>query len=242
MRRSALTVPSTLTTPSLLAVLALSGAAIAGCSERPPGIDATPSYSGGAGSGGETTEGACLGIDPGEEARTNPEQSTASTGEDPLEIPESLPLWRLEDFQPQSCGYGATYGADTFAGNVVVLALLQGWCSYCQSQALNLDRMRIDLNTLGHENVVFVAINGTSANNAPDKLSLSSRCAFPLFQDTEALNAWHQHGGKKDDIFIYDAEGNLATSFTDLMEVNFNLSTEEGYDNVKNAALELLAP
>lgn len=37
------------------------------------------------------------------------------------------PLWALGDFQPQSCGSGATYGLPAFRGKVTVVALLAAW-------------------------------------------------------------------------------------------------------------------
>ena len=37
------------------------------------------------------------------------------------------PVWALRDFQPQSCGDGATYGLDVFRGKVTVVALLAAW-------------------------------------------------------------------------------------------------------------------
>lgn len=40
---------------------------------------------------------------------------------------ETLPLWQLEDVQPQSPRTGQTYGLDTFAGKVVVVSLLEGF-------------------------------------------------------------------------------------------------------------------
>ena len=36
------------------------------------------------------------------------------------------PTWALTDFQPQSCGYGATYGLEAFHGRVTVVALWSG--------------------------------------------------------------------------------------------------------------------
>ncbi len=33
----------------------------------------------------------------------------------------------LTDFQPKSCGIGATYGPSAFRGHVTVVALLAGW-------------------------------------------------------------------------------------------------------------------
>ena len=37
------------------------------------------------------------------------------------------PQWDLADFQPQSCGYEAVYGLDTFKGRPTVAVLLAAW-------------------------------------------------------------------------------------------------------------------
>ena len=37
------------------------------------------------------------------------------------------PGWALLDFQPQSCGFGATYSLDTFKGRPLAVALWAGW-------------------------------------------------------------------------------------------------------------------
>lgn len=42
-------------------------------------------------------------------------------------IGAEAPIWALTDFQPQSCGSGATYGLDVFRGKVTVVALLAAW-------------------------------------------------------------------------------------------------------------------
>ena len=39
----------------------------------------------------------------------------------------TLPLWALNDFQPKSCGHGATYGLDVFRGRAVLVGLWAGW-------------------------------------------------------------------------------------------------------------------
>ena len=45
----------------------------------------------------------------------------------PSEIGSARPIYQLEDFQPLSCGYGATYGLDNFKGKVTVAVLLAAW-------------------------------------------------------------------------------------------------------------------
>tara|TARA_B100000579_G_scaffold424813_1_gene429722 strand:+ start:639 stop:1211 length:573 start_codon:yes stop_codon:yes gene_type:complete len=42
-------------------------------------------------------------------------------------IDQPAPEWNLFDFQPQSCGFQATYGLKEFVGNVTVVVLLAAW-------------------------------------------------------------------------------------------------------------------
>ncbi|MDP6945024.1 MAG: hypothetical protein QF464_12800 [Myxococcota bacterium] len=42
-------------------------------------------------------------------------------------IGAQAPAFAAYDFQPQSCGYGATYGLDIFEGRVTFVALLASW-------------------------------------------------------------------------------------------------------------------
>lgn len=39
----------------------------------------------------------------------------------------STPPWKLEDIQPQSCGYKKSYNLRSFRGYITVVALLSGW-------------------------------------------------------------------------------------------------------------------
>ena len=158
-----------------------------------------------------------------------------TTGEEPC--PECAPYWRLYDFQPQSCGYEWTYGMDSFEGHVTLVALLAGWCGFCQAQAQKMEQMRIELQLEGYD-VQFIAVNGTSADTEEYRQNLVDRCAFPLFQDTAMQSAWSAHGGGKDDMYIYGADGTLVVELPYGEEVPTNLSTEEGYDAVKQALID----
>ena len=42
-------------------------------------------------------------------------------------IGNPAPEWALTDFQPQSCGYKATYGMEAFQGHVTFVVLLAAW-------------------------------------------------------------------------------------------------------------------
>ncbi|EDM80923.1 hypothetical protein PPSIR1_28473 [Plesiocystis pacifica SIR-1] len=178
--------------------------------------------------GGETT-------DTGGETTTDTGEEGTETGEPPC--PECAPIWDLYDFQPQSCGYTETYGLDSFEGHVTLIAMLAGWCSYCQSQAGKMEEMRLELALEGYD-VQMIAINATSADNDDDRQNLVDRCAFPLFQDIDEVDAWDLHGGTKDDLVIYHADGTMAVFLDQGGEVNTNLSTDEGYANVKQALLD----
>jgi len=99
--------------------------------------------------------------------------------------------------------------------------------------------MRHELEDMGRP-VNLVAINATSALDDQDELV--KKCSFPLLQDSAEVNAWDLHAGKKDDIFIYDAEGKLLHHLPVNGDVNTNLSQPEGYAAVKALLLEATAP
>ena len=62
-----------------------------------------------------------------------------------------------------------------------------------------LEKMRLQLGLEGVDEVEFVAINAVSASAEDDQQALVERCAFPLLQDTDAVDAWGLHDGGKDD-------------------------------------------
>ena len=97
--------------------------------------------------------------------------------------------------------------------------------------------MRIELELLKIK-VKFVAINSIDANTPNDQKLLTDQCAFPLFQDVDTMQAWQHHSGQKDDFYIYNAQGKLVTYLPVAGTVNTNLSTQEGYDNLKQAILK----
>lgn len=84
--------------------------------------------------------------------------------------------------------------------------------------------------------VTFVAINKWSATLAASKLTDDTE--FPVFQDTQEVNAWELQGAGKDDIFVYDSEGILHAFLPHLGAISVNLSTEEGYQNLKDIILD----
>ncbi|TNF33381.1 MAG: hypothetical protein EP329_08360 [Deltaproteobacteria bacterium] len=94
--------------------------------------------------------------------------------------------------------------------------------------------MRQELADAGHD-VYVVAINAPSA--AANQGALTDKCSFPLLQDTEEVDAWGQLGGSKDDFFVLDENGDVVAHLPVGGEVSTNLSTEEGYANVRAALL-----
>lgn len=176
------------------------------------------------------------------EGQTSDTGADACVGVTPVTDPpgepcaECAPSWRLFDFQPRSCGFEQTYGLDSFEGHVTLVAMLAGWCSYCQAQTVELEQLQLELALEGYD-VQMVTINATSANNADDQQELIDRCSFPLFQDVDEVAAWDAHGAGKDDMFIYAADGTLAQALPVDGEASTNLSTPEGYDNVKQALI-----
>lgn len=85
----------------------------------------------------------------------------------------------------------------------------------------------------------FVGIN--KADAAANQQDLINRCSFPLLQDTNEVKAWDvHHHGHKDDFLIYGADGALVDYLPSGGPRVTNLSTPEGYTNVKNAVLAAL--
>ena len=70
--------------------------------------------------------------------------------------------------------------------------------------------------------------------------ALVGASTLPTFQDYWGLDVWGMHGGDKDDFFIYDANGILRTYFKGYSPPNSDLSTPDGYANMKEAILNAL--
>jgi len=98
-------------------------------------------------------------------------------------------------------------------------------------------RLQIELAHEGFD-VQFVAVNITSGVEAAPQLV--DTCAYPLLQDTDAIGVWTLLGGKKDDLYVFGTDGSLLTPLPAGGEVSTNLSTDEGYKNLKYAIYEAL--
>lgn len=155
--------------------------------------------------------------------------------------PKLAPVWSLEDVQPQSARVGERYGLKAFEGKVVVVAFLVGWCPYCRAQAQQLETMRQELGA----DVEIVILHGASADNDEDRAALlyldpaaepkTARCTMPVFQDTEATDAWSQHQGGKDDFFVYTAKGELWAYLP--RDAGTDLNTPAGQKTIKDAVM-----
>ena len=166
------------------------------------------------------------------------------------------PNFILRDLNPNSCGVGQYYGIDAFQAQVTLVVLLRSSCGYCQSQLAMLEQMRFELLLEGH--IVWLAvINETNTEN--NLVAFTTRSMSSILQDVEDVDAWQamsdiqmvtqddgqvvdmQVGGDKDDMYIYGTDGRLARFLDDdNREFSLNLSTPEGYMNLKTTLLEVL--
>ena len=188
------------------------------------------------GSGGSGGSAACFGPTPPQSAWSATPGPTDGGGGASAAMPEvgqPPPDFQLEDFQPQSCGYEAVYGLEAFQGRVTIAALWAGWCPYCQSQAVNMERMRLELSNEGHD-IHIVGINSTDA--VDNQKQLTDRSKAPMLQDLDEIGAWDRLGGAKDDFYIYDKNGVLV-DYLGPGGISSNLGTDEGYENVKAAII-----
>ncbi len=86
--------------------------------------------------------------------------------------------------------------------------------------------------------VTFVAVNKWSATFSANNLTDDTE--YPIFQDTLEVNAWELQGGGKNDFYIYDADGVLHAHLPYGGEIATNLSTDEGYQNLKDILFDAL--
>lgn len=77
----------------------------------------------------------------------------------------------------------------------------------------------------------FAAVNSIDA--VANQGDLTSRADFPMFQDVDAVKAWEQHAGGKDDFYIYGSDGKLARYLKSGGPVDINLSDPAAYANIK---------
>ena len=173
----------------------------------------------------------CVGPEPQMDANP-PEAIPEGTCMNCIDAPP--PIWRLADFQDDSCGTGQTYGLNSFSGRATLVALFNAGCGYCQSQARNLARMRVEIEQMDVD-AHFSAINGEAY--AVHQERMLDLCSFPFFQDTEMDNAIEGMNGSIYDIFVYRPDGTLHVFLDGTGDIDTYMAEEAGYENVKEALL-----
>ena len=155
--------------------------------------------------------------------------------ESPKELGSLWPEWKLTDFQPKSPGFNETYGLEHFRGRVTFVALLATWCGFCKTQIEKMEEMRKEF-AANRIKVNFVVVNIASGESEQNEFT--SRCSFPLFQDTDLVDAFGLHQGGKDDYYIYNERGELTDFFPFRGKRISDLASPEGYVNLKQAILD----
>ena len=100
---------------------------------------------------------------------------------------------------------------------------------------MNLEKLKLEFEA-NRVKVNIITINIASAQSDQDEFT--SRCSFPLFQDTDLENAFGQHQGSKDDYYIYNERGELSDFFPIGGDRESDLASPEGYANIKQAILD----
>jgi hypothetical protein len=82
--------------------------------------------------------------------------------------------------------------------------------------------------------VKFLAVNSIDA--VANQTDLASKADFPMFQDVDAVRAWEQHGGGKDDFYVYRTDGTLHRYIP--YAATSDLSAPENYAAVKQIIVD----
>lgn len=157
----------------------------------------------------------------------------------PTCVGASAPSWQLPDIQPQSSRFDQTYGLEAFSGRPLLVALFSAWCGFCRSQAGHLEQLQSELASEGVE-LALVAVNGADAEAEAELLV--DLVSYPVFQDSDEVDAWAQQGGQRDDLFVYDAAGKLSAFLPYGGAQETRLDDPQGHDDVKAAVLAAVAP
>jgi len=90
--------------------------------------------------------------------------------------------------------------------------------------------MKKELQAAGRD-IAFATVNITAAEST--QAELVKACEHPVFQDLAAVDAWGQHGGAKDDLYVYGSDGKLVRYLKYGGDVDTNLSDAIAYEVVK---------
>jgi hypothetical protein len=99
-----------------------------------------------------------------------------------------------------------------------------------------MEQMRLELAAEGYD-IYVVGIN--KADAVDNQEDLYERGSMTLLQDQDDIKAWEiHHQGVKDDFYVYDADGKLVDYLDSHDDTrSTNLSSTEGYENVKQAII-----
>ena len=100
---------------------------------------------------------------------------------------------------------------------------------------MNLEKLKLEFEA-DRVKVNIITINIASAQS--NQHEFTSRCSFPLFQDTDLENAFGQHQGSKDDYYMYNERDELSDFFPIVGDRESDLASPEGYANIKQAILD----
>jgi thiol-disulfide isomerase/thioredoxin len=148
------------------------------------------------------------------------------------------PAWVLEDKLPTSTRVGQSYGPEAFRGQVLVVALVAGWCPYCQKQIPKFAAIQKELRAKGVQ-ITIVGIN--KDDDRKQEINNLFNTDVLIFQDKKSANgrtpdtAYQLLLGEKDDIYIYNASGVLTKYFNGNNGPSTNLTTYEGERNIRDA-------
>jgi hypothetical protein len=152
----------------------------------------------------------------------------------PTDEGAAAPGWKLMDFQLQSPRYHEVYGLEAFRGSVLVLALYAGTCDVCIVLTRELGQLEKRWQAEGLRVRVSV-INAKDA--ATDQRDLVDVADFPMFQDTQAVDAFAQQGGGIDDLYVYTPSGRLSRYFKWADSVTVQPITRQGQNNLRAAVV-----
>ncbi|MBT4520229.1 MAG: redoxin domain-containing protein [Halieaceae bacterium] len=202
-----------------------------------------------AGCEGDVTGASSPSIATSNTAQTIRPDTSPSESKGKPEAGDVLPIWSLQNYQPNSPRFEQTYGLEAYKGTVTLVALFAGWCSYCLDQALALEDLWQELLAAGYE-IQFVAIHPNDSDeeiyrnaliyqlDEEDNITYDTagkpiyRSTYPLFQDTEQVDAWGLHRGAKDDFYLYGTNGTLKLWLTPTTEGG-SVDTDFSHDGVR---------
>ncbi|BFY99183.1 hypothetical protein BsWGS_02223 [Bradybaena similaris] len=111
----------------------------------------------------------------------------------------SVPVW------PESLGSNPIASN---RGNVLLVALLRGYCSYCVGQARRLETLKSSLASQGYNNIAMLVVNGGEELSRSNVQNLIDASNIPVLQDNENHVMFRNvFSGRKDDFVVYDRCG-----------------------------------